>query len=289
MGAAQHIGLHPHGLQQAVLFPERPAQFLRLTVQAVQIVMGLLQYEGSGGVVLLRLFGGGGELIEGVQPHGHLYALELLLHFQIFLSLFRLSFQRLQLQFKLGDLVPDAQQVVLRPLQLPLGFLFSVAVFGDTGGLFKNLPAVSAFQRQNFVNAALADVGVALPAQARVHQQLIDVLESGGLTVDIVFSVTGAVIPAGDHHLVGVIGQGSVGVVQGQRGLREAQLGTLGRAAENNVLHFGAPKGFGALFAHDPENGIGNIGLSRAVGAHNGGNVISKPDHRFIREGLKAL
>ena len=40
--------------------------------------------------------------------------------------------------------ISDAQQVILRVQQLPLGFLFAVAVLGDTCCLLKNFPAVSA-------------------------------------------------------------------------------------------------------------------------------------------------
>ena len=210
MGALEHGGLHPDGFQGPVLFPQGCAQLLGLTVQAVQVVVGLLQYKGCGLIVLLRLFRRGGEPVQGVQPHGYLHPLELLLHFQIFSGLFGLDLQGLQLHFQLGDLVPDAQQIVLGPFQLPLGLFLPVAVFGDARRLLKDLPPVSGFQGQYLINAALADVGVALPAQARIHQQLIDVFQPGGLAVDIVFAVAGAVIPPGDHHLVGIVGQGPV-------------------------------------------------------------------------------
>ena len=289
VGALEHGGFHPDGFQMAVLFPEGFPHFLRLAVEPFQIIVGLLQHKGRGSIVLLRLFCRGGELIQGIQPDGHLHPLKLFLHFQVFLCLFGLGLQRLQLQLQLGNLVADPQQIVFRPLQLALGLLFPVAVFGDTGSLLKDLPAVTAFQGENLVNAALADVGIALPAQARVHQQLVNIPQTGRLTVDIVFPIAGAIIAAGNHHLIGVIGQGPVGVVQGQGRLREAQLGALGGAAEDHILHFRAPEGLSALFAHYPKNGIGNIGFSGAVGTHNGRNIVAKADHRLIREGLKAL
>ena len=289
VGALEHGGFHPDGFQMAVLFPEGFPHFLRLAVEPFQIIVGLLQHKGRGSIVLLRLFGSGGELVQGIQPDGYLHPLKLFLQLQVFLRLFGLGLQGLQLQLQLGYLIPDPQQIVLRPLQLALGLLFPVAVFGDAGGLLKDLPAVAAFQGENLVNTALADVGIALPAQARVHQQLVNVPKAGGLTVDIVFPIAGAIIAAGHHHLIGIIGKGPVPVVQGQGRLREAQLGALGGAAEDHILHFRAPEGLGALFAHYPQNGIGNIGFSGAVGTHNGRNIVAKADHRLIREGLKAL
>ena len=143
--------------------------------------------------------------------------------------------------------------------ELALGFLLAVAVFGNAGGLLKNFPAVVAFQGENLVNAPLADVGIALPPQAGVHKQLVDVLEPGGLFVDIVFAITAAIIAAGDHHLVGIIGKRPIGVVQNQGCLGKSHGTSLLGSAEDDILHLGTPEGFGALLAQNPQNGIGNI------------------------------
>ena len=289
MGALEHGGLHPDGFQGGILFPQLHPQLLCLTVKSVQIVMGLLQDEGSRRIVLFRFFCGSGELIQGIQPYGYLYSLQLLLHFQIPLGLFRLKLQRFQLQLQLGDLIADAQQIVFRALQLALCLLFPVAVFGDTGSLFKDLPAVPAFQGKDLIDAALTDIGVALPAQAGVHQELIDIFQAGRLAVDIVFAVAGAVVAPGDDHLIGIVGQSPVRIVQRQRCLRKAQLRALGRSAKDHILHFGTPEGLGALFAHDPQDRVGNIGFSGTVGTYDGGDIIAEPDHRFVRKGLEAL
>ena len=164
-----------------------------------------------------------------------------------------------------------------------------MTVFGDACGFLKNFPAVAAFQGEDFVDPALTDIAVALPSQTGVHEHLVDVPQTGGLLVDVVFAVAGAVVAPGDHHLVGVVGQRPVGVVQRQGRLGEAHGGALLGAAEDHVFHFGAPEGFGALFAHDPQNGVGNIRFPGAVGADDGGNVVAEPDQRLVREGLKAL
>ena len=66
----------PGGVQLPVLFAELLRQIPGLGVQAVQLVVGLLQNEGRGGVVLLRLLRGGGEAVQAVQPHGHLHRTE---------------------------------------------------------------------------------------------------------------------------------------------------------------------------------------------------------------------
>ena len=68
MGTLEHGGLDPDGFQGGILFPQGPAQLLCLTVKSVQIVVGLLQDEGSRRIVLFRFFCGSGELIQGIQP-----------------------------------------------------------------------------------------------------------------------------------------------------------------------------------------------------------------------------
>ena len=73
----------------------------------------------------------------------------------------------LHLELQLVNLIVDAHQILLGALQLALGLLLPVAVAGDAGGLLKDLPAVGGLDGQDLVNFALADDGVALPAQAR--------------------------------------------------------------------------------------------------------------------------
>ena len=51
---------------------------------------------------------------------------------------------------------------------------------------------------ENQADLALLDDGVGLGAQARVHQQLVDVAQPAGVTVDQVFALARAIQPAGD-------------------------------------------------------------------------------------------
>ena len=112
--------------------------------------------------------------------------------------------QGLDLELQLRDLIADAQEVLIRLGQAVLRLLLAVAVFGDTGGFFENFAAVGAFQGEDLVDPALADVGVALPAEAGIHKQLVDIPQAGGLLVDVKFALTGAVVAAGNHDLPGI-------------------------------------------------------------------------------------
>ena len=164
-----------------------------------------------------------------------------------------------------------------------------MAVLGDARRLFEDLTALRTFQRKDLVNSTLANVGVSLPAQACIHQQLVDIPQTGRLAVDIVFTVTGAIITAGHHDLVSVISKGPVRIVQNQGRFRKANCCPFLGAAKDHVLHLGATEGFCALLAHNPQNGIGNIGLTGAVGAYDSRDIIAEADQGLVRERLEAL
>ncbi|MPM91751.1 hypothetical protein SDC9_138885 [bioreactor metagenome] len=164
-----------------------------------------------------------------------------------------------------------------------------MAEAGNAGGLLKDLAPVCAFHGKNFIDFTLADDGVALPAKTGVHKQLVDVLEAHRAAVEIVFAFSGAVIPPGDHDLGLLHGKKAAGIVQHQGNLRIALLPALFGAAENHVFHFAAPQRAGGLLAHNPADGVGNVGLSAAVGAYDGRNVLAEGKDRFIGEGFKAL
>ena len=170
-----------------------------------------------------------------------------------------------------------------------LGLLLAVAVAGDARRLLKNLPAVAGLDRENLVDLALADDGVALPAKTCVHEELVDVLQADAAAVDVVLALPRAVVPPGDHDLALLQIKEVLGVVQHQRDLGKAQLLALGRAAENNVLHLAAPEGPGGLLPHDPADGVGDVGLAAAVWSHDGGDVLSKGEDRLVRERLETL
>ena len=229
------------------------------------------------------------DVLQTVQPHGDFQPPQLVPQHQILLGLVPLGPQRLQLKLQLVHLVVDPQQVLVGALQLALGLLLPVAEAGDARRLLKDLPPVGGPLGEDLVDAALADDGIALPAQAGVQKQLADILQAHRIPVDVVFALPGAVIPPGDHDLVLLPGQPVVAVVQHQRHLGIARLPPLGGAAEDHVLHPASPQGPGGLLPHDPAHCVRQVGLARAVGPHDGGDALVKGQHRLFRKGLKAL
>ena len=61
-----------------------------------------------------------------------------------------------------------------------------------------SMPAIGRARAQDQPDLALLDDRVGLGAEARVHQQVVDVPEAAGLTVDQVFALTRAIEPARD-------------------------------------------------------------------------------------------
>ena len=164
MSTLQHTHLHTQVFHFLIAGAQDLTQVFCAGIEIFQIIPCLLADKAGGNKVLLCFLGILRELVQPIHPNGNLNALQFLFQGQIFLSLFRLDAQRLYLQFQLGDLVADAQQVIFGIGQLSLCFFLAVAVFGDTGSFLKDLTAISTFSGQNFVNTALADIGVTFTA-----------------------------------------------------------------------------------------------------------------------------
>ena len=277
------LGLHvlvPHLLPQALILGE---ELVHPGLGGVPLLLG-------GPQVRLQLPGGGFQVLQVREPHGDLQQPQLIPQDEVALGLLRLRSQRLHLQLQLRDLVVDPHEVFLRALQLALGLLLAVAVLGDARRLLKDLPPVAALGGEDLVDPPLADDGVALLAHAGVQEELRHVLQPDGLAVDVVLALAAAVVAPGHGHLGLLHGGEDVGaVVDDQRHLGEARLGPLGGTAEDDVLHLGAPEALGALLAHDPADGVRDVGLAGAVGTHDGGDVLAEVQRGLIGERFEPL
>ena len=230
------------------------------------------------------------ERLQVLEPDGNLQHAQLVAQDEVFLRRLRLSAQRLDLQLQLGDLVVDAHEVFLRALELALGFLLAVAVFADARRLLKDLAALAALDGQDLVDLALSDDGIALAAHARVHEELVDVLETHRLAVDIVLRLARAVVPPrhGDLRLVAG-GKNVLGVVDHERHLRKAHLAALLRAAEDHVLHLRAAELAAVLLAHDPADGVGDVRLAGAIRPDDGRDILAEVENGLVRKGFEPL
>ena len=282
--------LDPELLGLQVLALHFPAQLLVLLKEGVCPGLGPIPLPLGGTEVRLQLPGGSLETFQVREPDGDLQQPQFIPEDEVALGSLRLLPQGLHLELQLRDLVVDAQEVFLRPLQLALGLLLPVAVLGDAGGLLKDLPPVAALGGEDLVDLPLADDGVALLAHAGIQKELRHVLQPDGLAVDVVLALAAAVVAPGHGHLSFLHGGEDVGaVIDDQRHLGKARPGPLGGAAEDDVFHLGSPEALGALLTHDPADGVRDIGLAGAVWAHDGGDVLTEVQRGLIREGLESL
>ena len=174
-------------------------------------------------------------------------------------------------------------------LELLIRFLLAGLELHNAGGFLEDLPPVLTPAGKNLINAALADDGVALLADAGVAEQVDDVLQAAGGAVEVVFAFAVAVDPAGHHHLGKVHVQGAVVVFKDEGNLAVAEGLALLGAVEDHVGHAGAAQGFGGLLPQHPAHRVADVALSRAVGPDNAGNAFAKHNLRPLRKGLEPI
>jgi hypothetical protein len=197
--------------------------------------------------------------------------------------------ERLELAAELGGEVGQPVEVGLHRIELANRLLFAFAVLENARGLLDEGPAILRLGVQHGVEPALTHDDVHLAADAGVAEQLLDVQQAARAAVDLVFALAGAEHPAGDRDLGVVDGQGAVAIVDGQGHLGAAQRGTPGRTGEDDVLHLAAAQGLGALLTEHPGDGVDDVGLAGAVGAHHAGDTRLQPQRRSGGEGLETL
>ena len=159
----------------------------------------------------------------------------------------------------------------------------------DAGGLLDEAATLLGGGAQHGVELALADDDVHLAAEAGVGEQLLDVEQAAGRAVDGVLGAAAAEHRPRDRDLGVVDRQRAVGVVDGQGDLGPAERRAAGGAGEDDVLHLAAAQALGALLAHDPGQGVDDVGLAGAVGADDAGDARLEAQRRRRGEGLESL
>ena len=120
-------------------------------------------------------------------------------------------------------------------------------------------------------------------------QDVGDVHQTARSVVDEVLALARTVHAACDRDLGEVDGQRVIGVVEDEGDLGEADGIACRGAREDDVLHRLAAQLLGALLAQDPQDGVGDVGLAAAVGAHDHGQAGIEDHGGLIGEGFEPL
>ena len=286
--------LHPTALlaevahEEALLLEQR-LELVELGALLVQAVLGEL----AGGVGLpaaglesrVALL----ETSQVVDSELDLELLELLLELAGALGLVDLALERAQLAGNLAREHLGAREVLIHRGELAEAPLLAATVLGDVGRLLDEGASLLGAAREDRVELALRDDRVGILAEARVVQDVLDVHEAARRAVDQVLGLARAIHAPRDPHLVEVDRQGVVGVVEHERDLGHAHGRARRGAREDHVLHGLAAQLLGALLAQNPEDGVGDVGLAGAVGAHDHGETGVKDHVGAVREGLEPL
>ena len=200
-----------------------------------------------------------------------------------------LSAQRVHASFLLGEHVAHAQQVRLGVLQLAHGLLFLALVLGDPGGFFKHRATFLGLGRKDLIDLALRHDRVSGATNARVHEQVVDVLESAKRVVDAILRLSIAEHAAGDRDFIVIDLQRFLAIGHGQGDFRHALSLALFRAVENDIGHLPTAQSFGRSFSENPANGIDDIRFAAAIRADDPRHTRGEFKDGLVRKRLEAV
>ena len=200
-----------------------------------------------------------------------------------------LAAQRIHPPLLFGEHVGNAQQVRFRKFQLPQRFLFLALEFRDPGGLLKHRPALLGLGGQDLVDLPLRHDRVGGPADSRIHQQIVDVLQAAERAVDPILRTPVAEYPAGQRDLVEIDLQRAFTIRHREGHFGHPERLALFRAVENDVGHFAAAECFGRGFTEHPADRVDDVGLAAAIRADDAGHALGEFEHGLVRERLEAM
>ena len=201
-----------------------------------------------------------------------------------------LALQALVLLFQCDEHVLHTREVLLGGAQAQLGLVAAGIETGDAGGLVDDRAAIGRLGVDQRADAALADQGGRARSRGRVRKERLHVAGTDFLAVDRVGRAVAALDAAHDVELVGVVHHGGGAarlVVERQHDFGDVACRTRAGAGEDHVFHLAAAHLLGGGLAHDPLQGLDEIGFAATVGADNAGNAGFNGEFGRIDERLE--
>jgi hypothetical protein len=233
-----------------------------------------------------RLFRGGAFQM---QHHG-LVAANMIGQPAVAVGLARLFLQALKLGLQGRDHVVQPFQVGLGGAQAQLRLVAPGVQTGDPGSLFQETPAVAGLGIDHRADPALAHQGRRMGPAGGVGEQQLDVPGAHLAAVDPVGGAAVPLDPAAHLQLVVAVEgrrRGAAAVVQPQRHLGDVARRPAGAAGEDDVVHPAAAHALGRVLAHDPAQGLDQVGLAAAVRPHDPGDPGIDRELGRVHEGLE--
>ena len=149
--------------------------------------------------------------------------------------------------------------------ELALGALLALLMLQDAGCFFDKRATVFRTACQNGVQIALPYDGMGARSQTRVMEDVHEVHAARGGAVYEIFAFPASIHTTREGHFREIHRKGSVGIVQHQIDLGDAEAFSCRRPCEYDVFHSLAAQVLGVSLAKNPQHGIGYVRLARTV------------------------
>ena len=205
-----------------------------------------------------------------------------------------LVFDRAESFFNLAQDIVQAKQVLLDSFEPSQSFFLAGLVLAYARRLVKDRSPVVRRGLQERLDVPLLDNSICVVPHTGIHEHLADILEPARGLIDKVLALPAAKQPAanGDNFCAILVGaaiwpQYAGGITEDQRHFHHAGRTPGGRAVEDDVHHLVATKAPGRLFTKNPLDGIHDVALAAAVGAHNTTYAVVEVKLRAIGKALE--
>ena len=264
-------------------------QLIDLLLNIIHFNAQIVQLALGNGMLLVDLACVFFDLVQFLQPQRNFKIFLFFIHCQVFTRLFRLTLQARNPLFQFADNVGQPHQILFGGGKLTLRFVFAIAEFRDTRNLFQHRAAFVAFAQKNLIDGTLADDGITIPTDTGIHKEFVDIAQARGGFIDEIFTLTAAIIAAGDHHFIIVHTQRVIAVINRQADFGKPLGFTLGSSRKDHIFHLGTAQAFIGLLTQYPADRVGDITFPRTVGSYDRSDPMIKSDADLIGKGLKSL
>ncbi len=133
------------------------------------------------------------------------------------------------------------------------------------------------------------DDGIAVGADAGIHEEVLDILQAAADIVQAVFTFPAFIEFSGDGNRTEFRWKEVLGVFEGQAHLRQTRSRAGAGPVKDQAFEVFGPQVADLLFADDPANAIDDIAFSATVGADDPGDTLVKADMGLIGKTLESL